>query len=489
MTSRRRRQSLRFRLAAAVITLFAFGLFGEAYARFLAPALPVWQARDPGDVIMVGHATRLWGMGAGQRQNGGATASINDLGLRGEKPRLPRPPGRERVMVTGDSSFFGHGVADDATPAVLLAARLRAKGFDADTVNAAVPGYSTEQTLLLMEEVGWALEPSLLVVCNVWSDYNFDHFRDQDLLATRQAFTDTFRGQSALFQLVAGWADRFRGGEGAHLVTWTQHSQWPETGVRRVPPRRYAENLDSLVRQAAARNVGVIFVQPTNRDMARGDLSGADVRSPYFEAQDSVAAWHGLRVVDTLDAFTVAGVAAGSDTLFLDDLHPSAAGNAVLADTMMAGLVAADWPMARQVGRLEAFDASGIVDTAPDSRGASPGAMSPQVNLFPGGATGLSRASTSAPKPAQAASAAGSVDGAAWTLSGTVRAPPAPVEVTARTLGDERIATVVLRGQTEFRFDIPAGNPRVRVEAMSADGRIAVVAASGGGDLALVIGE
>lgn len=486
MSRRRRRQSLRFRLVAAVVALVAFCLLGEGYARYLAPVAPSWQGRDPGDVIMIGHPTRLWGMGAGKRRNGGATAMINDLGLRGEAPRLPRPRGRERVMITGDSSFFGHGVADDATPASLLSDRLRAAGIDADTVNAAVPGYSTEQTRLLLDDVGWSLEPTLLVVCNVWSDYNFDHFKDADLLATQRAFGGGFAGKSAFFQMIAGGLDRLRGGEGAHLVTWTQHSRWPEQGVRRVPPRRYAENLDAIVRDAQARSIGVLFVQPTNRDMARGDLSGAEVRSPYFDAQDRVAAWHGVPVAHTLEAFAAAAVTRGPDALFLDDLHPSEAGNAVLADAILAGLVAARWPAERLLGREAAFDASDVTDTAPDSRGASPGAMSPQVNLFPGGAAGLATASAAGP------SASGSSADAAtpaWTLRGTVQAPPAPVEVTARTLGDERLASVVLRGQTSFVFEIPAGHPVVRVEAMSADGRVTAEARREGEELALVIGK
>lgn len=486
MSRRRRRQSLRFRLLAAAVALVAFGLFGEGYARFLAPVAPVWQARDPGDVIMIGHPTRLWGMGAGKRRNGGAYATISDLGLRGEEPRLPRPRGRERVMITGDSSFFGHGVADAATPAVLLADRLHAAGIDADTVNAAVPGYSTEQTRLLLDEVGWGLEPTLLVVCNVWSDYNFDHFKDADLLATQQTFGVGLLGRSAFLQLVAGGVDRLRGGEGAHLVTWTQHSRWPELGVRRVPPRRYAENLDAIVRNAQARNIGVLFVQPTNRDMARGDLSGAEVRSPYFDAQDAVGAWHGVPVVHTFEAFAAAAVAQGPDALFLDDLHPSEAGNAVLADAMLGGLLAAHWPAERLLGREVRFDASAVTDTAPESRGASPGAMSPQVNLFPGGAAGLATASAAGPSasgsPADAATPA-------WTLRGTVQAPPAPVEVTARTLGDVRLASVVLRGQTEFEFEIPAGHPHVRVEAMSADGRVTVEMGRGDPELALVLGK
>jgi len=506
----RRRPSLGFRLTGALIAVAAFLLLGEGYARFLDPVVPGWQGRDPGDVIMVGHPTRLWGMGTGIRNNAGAKATINDLGLRGEKPRVPRPRGRERVMITGDSSFFGHGVADDETPAVLLGRALRGAGIDADTVNAAVPGYSTEQTRLLLDEVGWSLEPSLVVVANVWSDYNFDHFKDEDLLRTQRVYGGSLLGQSAFFRLVGGWVDRARGGAGAHLVTWTRHSEFPAEGVRRVPPARFAENLDAIVRAAREHGAGVVFLQPTNRDMARGDLSGEEVRAPYFGAQGAVATWHGTVVVHTLDAFQAAAGSAGPDALFLDDLHPSAAGNAVVADAIVASLRAARWPTERLLGRAEAFDASGVVDTAPDSLGASPGAMSPQVNLFPGGASGLAASSggarTGGPGGGADAQAgtAGSTNGTvaaggpeavpvdvapAWTVTGTVDAPPEPVEVTVRSLTDEKLAAVVLRGERSFSLAVPAGHPAVRVEAMGADGRVVAETHSGDAPLVLVLGR
>lgn len=482
--ARRRTQSRTFRLGASLLVFVAFLLVGEGVARGLGVVSPAWQAADPGDVIMIGHPTRLWGMGEGRRQNAGSIATINALGLRGDKPRLPRPAGRQRVLVTGDSSFFGHGVPDDQTPAALLGERLRAAGVDADTVNGAVPGYSTEQTRLLLDEVGWSLEPTLLVVCNAWSDYNFDHFRDEDLLRTQQAFGRGILAQSSLFRLVAAGVDRARGGDGAHLVSWTRHSSWPTSGVRRVPPRRYAENLDTIVREAATRGVGVVLLTPTNRDMARGDLTGAEVRAPYFDAQAAVAAWHGVPRVETLAAFTTAAAAAGPDTLFLDDLHPSAAGNAVVADTIVTALTAAGWPGTPLVGRSDPFDASGVVDTAPGSLGASPGAMSPQVNLFPGGATSLARQTADAGHGSVGADAT-----AAWTVRGSVTAPPGPIEVTVRDLGDVKLAAAVLRGDTTFVLEVPAGHARVRVEVMAAGGREVVEATPDGGAVVVTLGR
>ena len=40
-------------------------------------------------------------------------------------------------------------------------------------------GYSTEQTLRLLEEVGWSYEPDLVIVSNLFSDCNIDAFQDR----------------------------------------------------------------------------------------------------------------------------------------------------------------------------------------------------------------------------------------------------------------------------------------------------------------------
>ena len=82
-------RSLRFRLVASALmtTLVLGGL--EAYARWVDPIVPQWQAPDAAGVIMTGHPTRLWGMAPGVRRNGDTTATINDLGLRGAVPVVP----------------------------------------------------------------------------------------------------------------------------------------------------------------------------------------------------------------------------------------------------------------------------------------------------------------------------------------------------------------------------------------------------------------
>ena len=83
---------------------------GEMAARTIAPQLPHWRGTDTDTVILTGHARRLWGLSPGQRSNLHTTAEINALGLRGPAPTQPRPPDQARLMVLGDSTFFGFGI-------------------------------------------------------------------------------------------------------------------------------------------------------------------------------------------------------------------------------------------------------------------------------------------------------------------------------------------------------------------------------------------
>ncbi|MFZ5481682.1 MAG: SGNH/GDSL hydrolase family protein [Myxococcota bacterium] len=481
-----------FRVFATVVLFVVAGLVAEGGARMLGPEVPAWQGTDSGGVVMVGHPTRLWGMGPGERQNAGTTATISKLGIRGDVPALPRPKGRERVIVLGDSSFFGHGVPDDATIAVQLGGLLRADGLDVDTVNAGIPGYSTEQMRLLLEEVGWGLEPTLLLVANLWSDNNFDHFRDADLLRTQRAFNGNPLARSAFFQLLAGAIDRMRGGDGGRIVTWTRKSEWPKDGQRRVPLQRYAENLDATIRDARARGVGVALLAPTNKDMAGGTVAPDVSWGPYFDAQAKVAAHHGVPRVETLPALQEAAASAGVEALFVDEMHPSAVGAGAIAAAIRAQLAAAGWPKERLLGKEEPFDASGLVDTPPEPGTDNQNPMSPQANLFRAGlsaptnaanvqardshATGAGPASPPATPTAPTATVASPIASSpttegGWTVAGEVRAEKGPVRVEVRSADGISLGAAVLPVPGPFRVGIRPGFDEVTVIASTPAGQ------------------
>ena len=92
--------------------------------------------------------------------------SVNSLGFRGSEVVLPKPPGRFRIVVTGDSLTLGWGVGDDETYAARLEQLLRNRfpDQDLDVINLGVGGYNTRQEVAILERNVPRLQPDLVIV-------------------------------------------------------------------------------------------------------------------------------------------------------------------------------------------------------------------------------------------------------------------------------------------------------------------------------------
>lgn len=486
MARRPARRSARFRAVASAVVLVLMFATLEALARLAGPEAPVWRPSNVG-MVMTGNPTRLWGLTEGTCQNGSVTATVNALGLRGAMPELPRPEGRQRILLVGDSSYFGHAIADDDTIAVRLGVALRADGVDVDVVNGAIPGYSTEQTRILLDEVGWDTQPTLLLIANLWSDNNADGFQDVDLLRTAQVYQNNPLAASALFRVVAGVVDRARGGSSGHLITWTKSSTWPEARARRVPVQDYARNLDAMVREARERGAGAAFISPANQGLVNGQYQNGAGWDPYFAAQAAVAAWHGLPVVSAVEALQADP--APLDDKFVDQMHPSARGADDIARRVAEVLQGAGWPATPLTGREDAFDASGLVDDARVPPGGQDRKFSPQAQLFPGmGDDGSSTPSAdrpdgappSAPLPGPSDAPPPSPDAAngattqradgGFDVSGTVSGGKAPVRVTLSSADGRPLAFTTVGDAGTFSLHVGVGTDAVTVTTTDAAG-------------------
>jgi len=85
---------------------------------------------------------------------------ISDQGLRDESYPPRAAPGRRRVLLLGDSLAWGFGVEKRESFDTLLEDRLPG----VEVVNEAVPGYGTDQELLLLEEQGLGFHPDLVLL-------------------------------------------------------------------------------------------------------------------------------------------------------------------------------------------------------------------------------------------------------------------------------------------------------------------------------------
>jgi hypothetical protein len=98
--------------------------------------------------------------------------SVNELGLRG--PELPpKAAGERRVLALGDSLIYGQGVGDEETVPYFLGERLRTldeQGRVWTAVNSGHRSYDTRQELALLEELGPAIQPDVVVLFWYWND-------------------------------------------------------------------------------------------------------------------------------------------------------------------------------------------------------------------------------------------------------------------------------------------------------------------------------
>ena len=218
----------------------------------------------------------------------------------------------------------------------------------------AVPGYSTEQSRLLLDEVGWDLAPNLLVIGNLWSDNNLDYFVDHEWI-------ESLTRPEWRLEWLLSQSHAWRGlrnvlappGQTILPVTWVQQTRSSTT--RRVPPERYGKNLDHMLRDASARGVGVILLAPANRDMLEAPVterSGASTHQIqpqpqfpwdlYFRILERVATRRGVPVIRAIDLLRSAAIPV--DDAFLDEMHPTAFTNGLYVSALADQLLALGWP-------------------------------------------------------------------------------------------------------------------------------------------------
>ena len=355
------------------------------WAQAQKPQLPGWGGPQGASGLMEAHPTRLWGMPPGAKANAeGSTAVINELGLRGSIPERPRPSGRNRIMSLGDSAFFGFGVNDHQVFTYQLSSLLRKQGFDVDDVNAGVSGYSIAQHRILLDEVGWDLEPTLLIICNVWSDNTWDTFHDEDLLATRAFASRNPLTRSALVKMAAAQWAALDPSDGGRVIVWNSAGEWPVGKKRRVPLDRWITLTDGVIREAADRGIGVLILKPTNSFLLEGMGNGPDPGwQPYFDAMDGLADHHNVPMVDVTELYQSA-MQSGTplQSLLWDKMHPSEAGHRILAEGIAQKLVEVGWPKNRLLANLEPFSSDGYEDLPQPNWTDDAGDGSPQRNLF-----------------------------------------------------------------------------------------------------------
>lgn len=282
------------------------------------------------------HPSRIWSMRPGTQQQFGATVTIDKLGMRSTEVH----PTSQRWLTLGDSSIFGHGLSDDGTLHQQLEEALRGSGFDIDVLCGATPGYSSLQTLDYLNEIGWNLKPDVIVLGNLWSDNNFDHFQDDVWMRTLQSPSNRIiRGlkHSALLMHASKilrpdlWTvDNDLSANPHTKVSWIREPY--AKGTRRVPLPLYIKTMSTILQESSKRNIEVIIMQPANRH--RLDIVDVEVTwDPYFKAQTAIAEYYNVPTIDVAPILRAFGLSKSQ--AFLDQMHPTAEANYWIAQGIL----------------------------------------------------------------------------------------------------------------------------------------------------------
>jgi lysophospholipase L1-like esterase len=283
-------------------------------------------------------------------------ATINDLGLRGARPEVPKPANAVRVLAIGDSTTFGWGVDDPETYTVQLEVRLRAAypGQQVEVVNAGVVSYDLDQTARLLKRVAPVLEPDIVLVGVLWNDLPYEEVSPEGVPQPRRASAP----RVAAARASNGAAETFRMANQPTGIMWLARKSRLLFAVRHawlaaLAPTEAATNqvqwemallggreTDAI--ENAWRVLGKTFGEIESLGETYGFRVGvltmpirAQVEQSYPNAAyqrrvRALAEDRGFFVIDPLESFAAA---SSRNQLFIpyDRMHFTGAGNALLA--------------------------------------------------------------------------------------------------------------------------------------------------------------
>ena len=344
-------------LAALVRRAEGRGLLSWSRARLLDLALVLgfflaWEALLRGFPLRetyVADPLAFWkaspALAARARAEGLAVAGLDRqraTGLLDPRCRGRKPPGVYRVVFMGDLQTADSGGGELFGPASyprVVEARLPALGLAGpggkavQVLNAAMPGFTSWQGLMLLRSDVLPLEPDVVVVA-----YG-DHDASPALSTDRQVLTDRL------------WIWRVRGllygsrvGLLLHgLLREVQESRDPRPGserrTARVPPAEYAENLRAFAEQGRRHSFRVVFLA-----VPFGEGRAATTPGPHYQALLRTGQELGVPVIDG-QAFFAGLPPRERKASFRDGIHMTPQGHARMAGLVLqrfleAGLVA-----------------------------------------------------------------------------------------------------------------------------------------------------
>lgn len=302
-------------------------------------------------IPMVNDPVTGWALPANRAFNAdGTQIRVNSLGLRG--PELAKRGANEvRLLSLGDSTIFGDGVTEVEVFSTVAAEVLATRwGVPVTGVIGGVPGHDSSQSLARLAEKGAAIEPSWVLVGNLWSDVYKDNGQTRP-----PPVVDELRGPLArlaayrvlrsllgpvLLQRKVGWIASME-----HDVGRSGAGSGSDDRAR-VLLRNYIDNLRDIAataRRLGARSAFIALPAPIDLDPAGAPMDVLEYRAAMKTVADELEA----PFVDGPVWFREHGATIG---FFDDQVHPNRYGHALLGIAVAEALAGAVQPAESRPG-------------------------------------------------------------------------------------------------------------------------------------------
>jgi hypothetical protein len=323
----------------------------------------------------------------------GVPYRTNALGLRDRELTTPKPAGTVRVLMLGDSFTEGGGFPDADTVPRRVETALRTRCPAVEVVNAGTASYSPILEYLVLQEVGVAVAPDLVVVNLDMTDVHDDFIRtalaelDADGLPLR---VGTDRRRETALLIPPAWPPGLRGAEDAmnRLALWqvvrksgvgrrlfgdlnldeptlrargllgdlrydrlaiTRDAPARDEAAAWATTARYLAGMQRAAGRLGARFVVVVYphahqVAPHESPGSRAAFGigpGLYASDRPFRTVEAIGRRHGFPVIALLETFRRR--ADPARPFFRgDDIHHTADGARLMADGIAAGLLETD---------------------------------------------------------------------------------------------------------------------------------------------------
>ena len=261
--------------------------------------------------------TMIWEQPKGHRIDHGVPIFINEYGLRGLAPTIPKPLQKKRLMSVGDSSIFGFLVKEEDIFTSVAVQNVP----DWEAINAGCPGYSSEQSLRWVEQFVPLFEIDLLVIGNLWSDSTHMGFSDRELFRRSKRNTPSFFAKSSTYQMFVSILSDI-----PSKIPWYDRNQ---DGENRVSPLEYKENLQSMIDIMTKQGGNVIFIALATRQEIEEEIIDTKGEQ-YRQIMNDIAQQNKIPMIDTNQK----NIWKDQPDLFADLIHPNKKGHFLLGQAL-----------------------------------------------------------------------------------------------------------------------------------------------------------